>query len=501
LVNKVPTSHKLLAKNTAWNLIGQLAPLFAAFFAMPLLVSALGIHRFGVLTLAWVVIGYFSLFDFGIGRALTKVVADRLGSGQIAEIPALIWSAMAIMALLGVCGGAVVGVLSPWLVQRVLEIPLALHAETLNTFLLLALSLPIVITTAGLRGVLEAYQRFDLINLIRIPMGLFTFLGPLLVLPFSNNLALVVAVLVIGRLIAWVVHLAFCVHAVPELRRRLVVRRDLLGPLFRFGGWLTISNVVGPVIVYLDRFLIGAVLSVAAVGYYTAPYEIVTKLLLIPAALTAVLFPVFAAGLVAHPELTRGLFVRGVKVIFLLLFPLALFFITFAHEGLQFWLGPEFALNGGRVLQWLAAGMFVNSLAQVALTMVQAAGRPDLSAKLHLAELPVYSILLWLLTARIGIEGAAIAWTLRAGVDMVLLFWFVKRILPVFSTMAYSMLAVLLMSLAVLVVAALLTGILIKVLFTILVLGAFALVGWMAIVSAEERGFVESRLRGWLGRA
>lgn len=495
----MPTSHKLLAKNTAWNLIGQLAPLVAAFFAMPVLVSELGIHRFGVLTLAWVVIGYFSLFDFGIGRALTRAVADRLGGGQIAEIPALIWSALAIMMLLGMCGGAVAGVLSPWLVQRVLEIPLALHAEALNTFLLLAVSLPIVITTAGLRGVLEAYQRFDLINLIRIPMGLFTFLGPLLVLPFSNNLAFVVAVLVMGRLIAWVVHLAMCFHVVPALRRRMIVRRDLLGPLFRFGGWLTISNVVGPVIVYLDRFLIGAVLSVAAVGYYTAPYEIVTKFLLVPAALTAVLFPAFTAGLVTYPERTRTLFVRGVKVIFLLLFPLALVFVTFAHEGLQLWLGPEFALNGGRVLQWLAVGLFVNSLAQVALTMVQAAGRPDIAAKLHLAELPLYLILLWLLTTRMGIEGAAIAWTLRAGIDMVFLFWFVKGILPVFAKTAYTMLAVLSMSLVVLVVAAFLTGMLIKALFTLLVLGAFALVGWMLIVSAEERGFIESRLRGWSG--
>lgn len=496
----MPTSHKLLAKNTAWNLIGQLAPLVAAFFAMPVLVSVLGIHRFGVLTLAWVVIGYFSLFDFGIGRALTKAVADRLGGGQMAEISALIWSALAIMMLLGVCGAAVVGALSPWLVRRVLEIPFALHAETLNTFLLLAASLPIVITTAGLRGVLEAYQRFDLINLIRIPMGLFTFLGPLLVLPFSNNLALVVAVLIIGRLLAWVVHLAFCFHVVPELRRRVVVRRDLLGPLFRFGGWLTISNVVGPVIVYLDRFLIGAVLSVAAVGYYTAPYEIVTKFLLIPAALTAVLFPAFAAGLVANPERTRGLFVRGVKVIFLLLFPLALVFVTFAHEGLQLWLGPEFALNGGRVLQWLAAGLFVNSLAQVALTMAQAAGRPDLAAKLHLVELPLYLIVLWLLTTRMGIEGAAVAWTLRAGVDMVFLFWFVMGILPAFAKTAYIMLAVLLLSLLVLLVAAFLTGMLIKALFTLLVLGVFVLVGWMLIMSDEERGFIESRLRGWMGQ-
>src|SRR5260370_8362504 len=76
-----PTSHltsgRLLARNTIWNLLGQLLPMAVAVVAIPPLVRGLGVARFGVLSLGWIVVGYFSLFDLGIGRAPPKLVADK----------------------------------------------------------------------------------------------------------------------------------------------------------------------------------------------------------------------------------------------------------------------------------------------------------------------------------------------------------------------------------------------------------------------------------------
>ena len=69
-------------------------PLLVAIVVIPMLIKGMGLERFGVLTIAWMVVGYFSLFDFGLGRALTKLVADKLGKGQNNAIPSLIWIAM-----------------------------------------------------------------------------------------------------------------------------------------------------------------------------------------------------------------------------------------------------------------------------------------------------------------------------------------------------------------------------------------------------------------------
>lgn len=354
------TSGRRLARNVLWNLLGTGAPLLVAIIAIPLLIDGLGMARFGVLTLAWMVVGYFSLFDLGLGRALTKLVAERLGAGRDEEIPALVWTALGLMAFLGVLGALAVAGLSPWLVRSVLKIPAELQPETLTAFYLLAASIPIVISTTGLRGILEAHQRFGLVNAVRIPLGIFTFLGPVAVLPFSNSLVPVVAVLVAARLIAWVAHIRLCLYVAPELRAVSRVRRAMVRPLLSFGGWMTVTNIVGPLMVYMDRFLIGAMVSMAAVAYYATPYEVVTKLWIIPAALMGVLFPAFATAFAQDRARAARLLGRAVNYVFLALFPLVLVIVVLAHEGLTLWLGREFADNSTLVLQLLAAGVFIN---------------------------------------------------------------------------------------------------------------------------------------------
>src|SRR4029077_5314415 len=101
------TSGRLLAHNTVWNLLGQFLPMVVGVVTIPLLIRGIGVARFGVLSLAWIVIGYFSLFDLGIGRALTKLVADKIGTHQDHAIPALVWTSLVLMFLLSVFGGLI----------------------------------------------------------------------------------------------------------------------------------------------------------------------------------------------------------------------------------------------------------------------------------------------------------------------------------------------------------------------------------------------------------
>ena len=62
---------------------------------------------------------------------------------------------------------------------------------------------------------------------------------------------------------------------------------------------MTVTNIIGPLMVYIDRFMIAGAMSVVAVAYYATPHEMVTKLGVISTALLSVLFPAFAAVL-AH---------------------------------------------------------------------------------------------------------------------------------------------------------------------------------------------------------
>ncbi len=490
------TSWRLLTRNTVWNLIGYGAPLVVAVFAIPLLIRGLGTSRFGVLTLAWVLIGYLSIFDLGLRRALTKLVAEKLGSGQEQEIPALVWTALFVMFLLGVGVTIVVTLLLPWMVQDVLNIPQVLKAETLKAFYLLAFFMSVFIPSIGLLGILDAYQRFDLINVVRIPLGIYGFLAPLFVLPFSQNLFPVVCVLLAGRLIACMVHLLLCFHVVPSLLRGIVLQREMLGPLIRFGSWITVSNIISPLMLYLDRFLIGALISVAAVAYYATPNEVLTKLWLFPWALMGVFFPAFSTSFVQDRSHTALLFDNGLKYIFLVVFPIILFIITLANEGLGLWLGSEFAQNSTQVLQWIAVGVFIYSLGQVPYALIQGVGRPDLTAKLHLLELPFYLLGVYWLISAYGIEGAAIAWVARIGIDMICLFGMVNWFLPTSRSILRRRILTMGVTLLTLALAALPLSFGMKGLFLLMTLTAFALASWFLILTPEERTLIGNRFKG-----
>jgi O-antigen/teichoic acid export membrane protein len=489
------TGGRRLAHNVFWNLLGTGAPLLVGLFAIPKLIEGAGTARFGVLTLAWMVVGYFSLFDLGIGRALTKLVAEKLGKGQNQEIPELIWTAMSLMVVLGVLGSIAVAGLSPWLVGAILKIPAELQAETLIVFYLLAASVPIVIGSTGLRGILEAHQRFGMVNAVRIPLGIFTFLGPVAVLPFSNSLVPMVSILVVIRLASCLAYLVFCLRIEPDLRLYVNIHRSAAIQLLSFGGWMTLTNVVGPVMVYLDRFVIGAMISMTAVAYYATPYEVITKLWIVPVGLMGVMFPAFATVLVQDRGHTARLFFRTVNYIFLSIFPMILIIVTFAYEGLDFWLGSEFAVNSSLVLKLLAVGVFINSHAQVPFGLLQSAGRPDLTGKLHLIELPFYLLLLWWMLSAYGIAGAAIAWVLRMAVDAVFLFVLANRILSTRSPFTLRPVLMACIALLTIGICGVVPGLAMKGSFLLVVLILFVTSAWFFILETDDKNRIRNHLR------
>ena len=373
------------------------------------------------------VVGYFGLFDLGLGRALTKVVADRIGAGRETEIPVVVWTAMSLMAALGLAGGVLIGALSPWLVGSALKIPQELQAETLTAFWLLAASLPVVVSSTGFRGVLEAHQRFGIVNAIRLPLGVISFLGPLAVLPFSTSIDSIVLVLVVARVLSWLAHLVACLRVVPGLWGGARIDHALIQPLLSFGGWMTVSNIVGPLLLYLGRILIAILISVEAVAYFVTPYEVIIRLLIIPGVLVSVLFPAFAQLFQLDAIEVRTLYRKAQLAVFAVMLPLAALIFVFAEKALAWWINSEFSEQGYIVAQLLAVGVFINSFGYISQALIQSYGRPDVTAKLHIVELLLYVPYLWWLTVGYGINGAALAWTIRVLISTCALLYLAHR--------------------------------------------------------------------------
>jgi O-antigen/teichoic acid export membrane protein len=490
------TGGRTFARNSAFNLLGMLLPLLLAVVAMPALVRGLGADRFGILTLAWAAIGYFNLFELGLSRALTQAVAHRIGNNRNGELPAIVWTALLLLLTLGVIGAVVLAAATPTLIVRVLNVPVDLRQEAIVSFYILAASLPFVVTTAGLRGLMEAHQHFGATMALRIPLLAFMLIGPLLVLPFSRSLVPAVLMLALGRIIAWGSHLVVCLRRYEYLREvSPTLHAASMGPLLRFGGWTTVTNTVSPIMAYLDRFLIGALLPMAAVAHYVTPYEVVTKLTIIPAAVLGAMFPALAATFSSDRDHMIHLYDRALRTVVLLIFPVLLVAIALAHEGMRVWMGNAVPPVSAVVLQWLALGVFTNSIAQAPFVALQSAGRPDQIAKLHMLELPLYAVSIWLLAKTFGLVGVAIAWTLRVTIDAVALMLVARRTLQLPLVPQLGSAWMLPLMVVALVIAAVPMTTFMKLVYVVIIGGMFVATAWRGLLSAQERDALLSWIR------
>lgn len=435
---------RVIARNAVLNLAGQTVPLVVAVLAIPTIVNGLGVERFGLFSMVWIIVGYFGMFDLGLGRATVKLVSEALGRGEAGRIPAVVWTSLAFVTPLSAAAAILLVAVTPTLVGRVLSIPPHLVLEADRVFKLSSLLIPITLITATLSGVLEAFQRFDLINALRVPSNILTYVIPAVGVLVGANLPLILAALVLKNLAVLLLFASICVRVVPGMRTLPRLDRTVSRSLVAFGAWVGLHNVAVVTLLSLDRFLVGVFLTMSAVTYYVAPYELVSRTLIVPSSLITVLFPAFSFFEAADQGKLHALFVRAFRYLALIMSLMLGVVFIFSREILTLWLGPEFS-RSTVVLQILSVGVLLSSLAWLSGTLLQGVNQPRLAALIHVFQVPVYVLTTWLLIRTLGIEGAALSWTLRIALSLVLLLgaawksgWFRPAVLAQNGTLTWT---------------------------------------------------------------
>jgi O-antigen/teichoic acid export membrane protein len=415
-------SSPRLVKNTGFNLLGLVVPALIGLATVPVVIRWLGTDRFGLFSIILTVFGYFALFDLGLGRASIKFAAEAMGRGDSADLPRIVWTTVGMQTVFGLVGMGVMIAVTPFLAERVLKIPPANLAEAKTSLFIMALSLPFAIVAPSIRGVLEAGQRFDLVNAVKIPTNTVIYILPLIGAPLGMGLRGIVLLLTVSRIITLIIWIGLAFRVYPVLKKWDFLPRARLKALFSFGGWNALSSFVWFFLVSVDRFVIGALRGITAVGYYSAPAEATGRMNMLPGSLALTLFPAFSAlegG--GDAERSKRLFARSMKFTLLCLGPLAAGLIALSGFVLRIWLGPVFAAEGRFVLQILSAGFLISALAYVPYSYLQGLGRADLPTKFQLIEAAVFAPTIWFGVLWFGIGGAAAACALRVLLDLGLL--------------------------------------------------------------------------------
>ncbi|MFT6591519.1 MAG: O-antigen/teichoic acid export membrane protein [Rhodoferax sp.] len=338
--------------------------------------------------------------------------------------------------VVGVVMGALLGLsMGTWGVPFKLS-SVALSDEVQQALLWILPSLPLLLLSSALRGHLEGVGAFRALNLLRIPTGILLVAGPCLTAYFSPSLVWAcISIFAVRLLHLWVLAVLSANevgHSVVDLPETLLRYSTLswLKRLLSFGSWVTVSNVVGPLIVYVDRFVIGVALAASSVAVYAVPFDMVSRLPVLVAALCSVLLPELArlsslaaatdpnALRQAHQLVRRSSIFSALVVV-----ALAALGVLAAPWTLTLWLGADFAQQSTTLTQILLVAFGVNAVAQIPFTALQAMGRVRAVALLHCAELIPYAVLVFFAISWLGLVGAAWAWLLRSVVDYGVLAW------------------------------------------------------------------------------
>ena len=411
-----------LSRNAAFTMGSAVAQIAVTLVTLPLYLQAIGLDRYGVLVLLWLLFEYLMLFNLGLDRAAIHLLSRYKDDAERAN--GLFWSALAICVATGILGAVLTYAALPAVLMNVLSVSQALVSEIGWGVAAFAAMLLVGVIATILSSLLQSHERFLEMNAAQlassvafqaIPVAAATLVSP--------TLQTVVIAGCAGRALQMLLLLAFCWRRSIRPGRPAFSKPGALSML-RYGAWTSVSGVISPIVVNLDRLLIGRLAGPAAVALYAVPYNLVMKAQLIPTSLSSALFPRLSqAGDLAGRRATAetALFALGA------ILGIGLIVGSFALEPfLGAWVGSLVSVDAVRAGQILILGIWFNGLAVVPYVWLQANGRPDLVAKLHALELVPFALVLWTLVAKFGIEGAAAAWSLRVIVDALALQFFAR---------------------------------------------------------------------------
>lgn len=409
---------RALRTNFAINMGGALVPLAVSLVATPIYVRHIGDARYGVLSIVWVLLGYLGFLDFGLSRAAANALA-RLRHAPQTERAAVLVTTFGLNLMLGLLGSVVLAVGGSYFLQHVLNVPDALKPEIARAFPWIVGLFPLALVAGVGVGALESRERFLLANLVIVGGGAAGQIVPvILAVLVSPSLALVIPAAASIRGLTVLTILIVMWRSEGPLSFRHFDHRQA-GKLFSYGGWVTVTGVVGPILTSADQFVIGTVLGVASVAHYAVPMGLVIRSQVFPSALARTLFPRMSQ---VGSEEARRLAVRAWVSLAYGYGAICAPAIMVTPLFFRYWIGADFASVAAPIGQILFLGAWINGLAFIPYELMQSQGRPDVTGKFHAAEVIPFTIVLWGGTALFGLKGAAVAWSLRCAVDALCLF-------------------------------------------------------------------------------
>gem|GEM_PF-2400179 len=441
-MNTVTASNReKTIRNVFFNLASQVLILGTSFITTPYIVNKLGADSYGVVILLSTILGYLSFLDLGLSWALIRYLTECASVHDWERFRRILWSSLIVYAFISLIVVTVFTLIPSQSILHFINIPPQLHNTFTIAFLVGIAAWVIGFLTPPPHAILWAYHRLDMTSFLMLISGALQ--------PILTVTALFLGYGIVGASIATLLTNVTVLITTIWMSTRLhrswgkpIWDPQSLKPLFRYGGWLNLAQVVIQVAGSVDKILIGSYLSPASVGYYSISISLPLKLWIIHGAFVSSAFPLIVS-LKAHSASSAEVFhlvSRFARSILLLLSPFVLFFIFFGYTFLSAWINDIYARNGLFCIILTSVYSLISGFSGIFHALLRAWERAALSTKVYLFATLGYLPLLYVLIRWLGISGGALALVLFSVIELLLLLRFVQKIFKIKLSSWYSIL-------------------------------------------------------------
>ncbi|HZD37352.1 MAG TPA: polysaccharide biosynthesis C-terminal domain-containing protein [Actinomycetes bacterium] len=406
-----------LARGGVLNIAATAAAAVLGFVLVVVVTRGLGAHGAGSF---FEVIGLFTILansaELGADTGLVRAVARSRALGAVSELRRL--ARVAILPVLagGFLFAAVTWLAAPWLTRIFLRG--VDQATGVADIRLLVAFLPLTAVTlvalAGTRGFATMIP-YALVESIGKPLGRVVLVSLVLLAGLGGTAALLAWAVpsAVGCLAALLV-LARLVRAAERADRSVAAGarpiRRLGAEFWRFSAPRGLAGAFQVTVVWLNILLVGALHSTSDAGVYAAVSKLVQVGVFATEAVRIAIAPQISALLARHERArAQVLYQVGTWWLVGLCWPLYLGLLAFGPVVLRVF-GPEF-VRGSTALAILSVAMLVNLGTGNVTTILLMGGKSSWNLLNTLLSLALNVGLNLLLVPRMGLTGAAIAWT------------------------------------------------------------------------------------------
>ncbi len=406
-VSQTRTGAMQIGINAMSGFGARIAMMVIGFIVTPIVVNALGLAQFGLVSIVGSIAGYLGLLDFGLGGAFVKFISEHVTRGELHGARQVVTFGVLFYLLFGLVLAAPVYLVAPFLVH-LFHMPADQYAAAVRYFRIVYVLVICSMAFSLAGSVVVGMHRMDIASRNN-------FIGYLV------SSGVTIAFLKVG----YGVNAMLCgmtAQLVVTATLQYVSARRLLGSLWHdprtfewsmlrrlagFGGWTQANSLLNIFNLDVGRFIAASAINIASLGVYEIGSKISFLTKSLPNYLLDALMPAASAADAAGDGLRlHAIYVRATRYSTGLSLLFAGFIVGAADEIVHVWIGRSLPFVAA-ILLWLTLGYAVNSTTGVGTTILRAKGLPRFETYYTAVASAVTVIATIVLLPRFGIVGVA----------------------------------------------------------------------------------------------